>query len=67
MRREFERVTCPLCRRTISAYIPFRGDGTGLRLLRHGVIGPVRRGRVAPCIASGRLIMPVGYRQWALE
>lgn len=45
MRREYERVTCPGCERTISAYIPHRGDGSGLRVVPHI--------RPATCIAPG--------------
>lgn len=68
--REYERVACPGCERTISAYIPHFGDGTGLRVVPHNVIAPgqLAPGRHAtrPCVVSNRIIVR-DHGQWRLE
>lgn len=40
MRRQFEKVNCPHCGRCISAYIPHRGDGSDVRIVKHKISGP---------------------------
>jgi len=40
--REYERVTCPGCHRSISAYIPHFGDGSGLRVVKHNLLPAAR-------------------------
>jgi hypothetical protein len=37
VRREFERVACPCCGRTVAAYIPHLADGTDVKLVPHNV------------------------------
>lgn len=59
--REYERITCPGCNRTISAYVPHFGDGSGLRVVPHNVIAPGqlarRRHATRPCVVSDRIIV----------
>jgi hypothetical protein len=61
--REYERVRCPACGRTVAAYVPHMGDGTGLRTMKHNT--PVR---VIPkeCRGSRRIIV-LRAGQWELE
>jgi hypothetical protein len=54
--REYERVKCPGCRRTISAYIPHFADGSGLRVVKHNVLRKRGRGN-AVCPVSERIIV----------
>jgi len=63
MRRYYERVICPGCHRKISAYVPHRGDGSGLRLVKH------KRGTAAgkePCPLSDRMIVR-DHGDWSLD
>jgi hypothetical protein len=55
--REFERVTCPGCERTISAYVPHCGDGAGLRVIPHNITKNGRLCGHARCSVSGRIIV----------
>lgn len=62
--RAYERVTCPGCLRSISAYVPHFGNGSGLRLVKHNLA----RSRVGktPCPFSERLIVREAG-QWRLD
>jgi len=65
--REYERVTCPGCQRTISAYVPHFGDGTGLRVVPHKI--PSGRGAAltpVECGVSNRIIVR-NHGKWRLE
>lgn len=53
MTRNYERVTCPGCSRSISAYIPHFGDGGGLKLVKHNLV----KGRSLACPLSERIIV----------
>ena len=35
MVRDFSKVTCPSCGRRVSAYVPYRGDGSDVRIVPH--------------------------------
>jgi hypothetical protein len=63
--REYERVTCPGCQRTISAYIPHFGDGSGLRVVKHN-ISERRRHPWPVCEYSERIIVRDNGK-WRLE
>lgn len=64
--REYERLTCPGCNRSISAYVPHFGDGSGLRVVPHNLLH--RRGRSVPCPASGRIVVRErGRRRWSID
>jgi hypothetical protein len=54
VRRRFERVECPGCRRTVSAYVPHMGDGSDVRIVPHNAHDE-RGGHHGPCPASDRL------------
>lgn len=59
-RVHYERVKCPGCERVVSAYIPFGGDGSGLRLVKHSTVDAAKRynGKQVPlCRMSGRIII----------
>lgn len=64
MVREYEKITCPGCGRTISAYVPHMGDGSALRMVRHKP--PIERnGMDDECSLSGRLVEPTrDYSKW---
>jgi hypothetical protein len=55
MRREFERVTCPACHRTVSAYVPHRADGSDVRIVKH-ILPKGSRARSVECPASDELL-----------
>ena len=64
--REYERVTCPGCLRSISAYIPHFGDGSGLRVVKHN-LRPASPGRESvACLYSERIIVR-DHGKWTLE
>jgi hypothetical protein len=65
MTRDYERVTCPGCQRTISAYVPHLGDGSGLRVVKHNRVRATIRGSVK-CSYSNRIIVRRMGR-WELE
>ena len=49
MKRQFERIDCPVCGRRVAAYVPYMGDGTDVKIVPH--TSAFQRGR--PCPASG--------------
>jgi hypothetical protein len=63
--REYERVTCPGCQRTISAYVPHFGDGSGLRVVPHKIIRVGALASVA-CDVGGRIVVR-DRGKWRLE
>ena len=67
MKRQFERVTCPGCGRKVAAYVPYMGDGSGLRMPPHAIVDPAKvRTRSVPCYVGGRIIVR-GQGKWELE
>lgn len=51
--RKFERATCPICGRRISAWVPHFGDGSDVKLVRHN---ERRAPRGMHCSGSDRML-----------
>ena len=50
-KRALERVECPFCKRDVAVYVPSRGDGSDVKIVRHVV------DRNSPtCKASGLML-----------
>ena len=52
MTREYERVRCPACKRVIAAYVPHRGDGSDVRMVKHREPKP----SIKLCFGGDRLV-----------
>jgi len=63
--RQYERLTCPGCQRTISAYVPHRGDGSGLRVVPH-IRPATATAPGGPCDIGGRIVVRASG-QWRLD
>lgn len=64
--RAYERVVCPGCARTISAYAPHTSEGRELMVVAHNRVAvPHRIRRGEPCPAAQRRIVYEG-EAWRL-
>jgi hypothetical protein len=64
--REYERITCPGCHRTISAYIPHFGDGSGLRVVKHNLLPASAHRTSIACPCSERILVRE-HGRWTME
>jgi rRNA maturation protein Nop10 len=62
--RQFERVQCPVCGRSVAAYVPAGYDGQDVRLVPHNTHRRWRRPLSPPtqCVGSDRLLAPLRAR-----
>lgn len=61
MVREFIKLTCPGCRREVSAYVPHMGDGSAVRTVKHATEG-LERGVL--CSFSETLVIRRSNGEW---